>query len=198
MPTGNTLARSRFVSRRTFVGAGGATLGALVTDSNPSTAATALGQTIGDRWQESGMTENERVVRRFTEEFLAKADLAAADETADPRIQGITGLKPEGPIDGLDEYKQIIKVFADAFPLVEPLKIVDQFSAGDRVVTRFRSRQRHTKEFLGLAASNRIILFDETHVARMRQGKIIENIVAGTSLEFEMLMAPVLAPMILK
>jgi hypothetical protein len=31
-----------------------------------------------------------------------------------------------------------------------------------------------------------------------RQGKIIENIVGGISLEFEMLMAPVLAPMILK
>jgi hypothetical protein len=37
VPTGNTLARSRSVSRRTTVGAGGATLGALVIGSNPST-----------------------------------------------------------------------------------------------------------------------------------------------------------------
>jgi predicted ester cyclase len=144
------------------------------------------------------MTDNERVVRRFVEEFLAKGNLAAADDTADPRIQGITSLKPEGPIDGLIEYKQIIKAFSDAFPPVEPLKLVDQFATGDRVVTHFRSRQQHAKEFLGVPASNRVILFDEIHVARLREGKIIEDVVGGISLEFEMQFARVLAPMILK
>jgi predicted ester cyclase len=193
MLTGDAFSLSPPVLRRGFLSAVGAAIGALVVGYTP-----VLRQTIGDLWPEAGMTENERIVRRFTEEFLANGDFAAADETADPRIQGITGLKPAGPIDGLDEYKQIIKVFADAFPPVEPLKIIDQFSAGDRVVTRFRSRQRDAKEFLGLPATNRIVLFDETHVARLRQGKIIENIVGGTCLEFEMLMAPVLAPMILK
>jgi hypothetical protein len=54
------------------------------------------------------------------------------------------------------------------------------------------------KDFFGLPASGRVILFDETHVARLRDGVIVENIVSATNLEFEMLMAPVLAPMILK
>ena len=32
---------------------------------------------------------------------------------------------------------------------------------------------------------------------RIRDGKIVENVVSATNLEFEMLMAPVLGPMIL-
>jgi hypothetical protein len=33
---------------------------------------------------------------------------------------------------------------------------------------------------------------------RLREGKIVENVVSATNLEFEMLMAPVLTPLILK
>jgi hypothetical protein len=140
------------------------------------------------------------VVRRFIEDFLGRGDLRVADETAHERIQGITGLKPTGPIDGRDEYKQTIAAFVDAFPAEEPLNILDQFTSSDgsRVVTRFQSRQRHAKAFFGVEATNRVILFDETHVARLEGGLIVENIVSATNLEFEMLMAPVLAPLILR
>jgi predicted ester cyclase len=137
---------------------------------------------------------------RFVTEFLGKGDMAAADATAHPAIQGITGLKPAGPIDGLAEYKGIIAAFVDAFPAVEPLRIIDQFASADgtRVVTRFQSRQKHAKDFFGLAATQRVILFDETHVMTVENGKITQNIVSATNLEFEMLMAPILTPMILK
>lgn len=144
------------------------------------------------------MADHISVIRRFTFDFLGRGDLAAADATLAHNVKGITGLKPSGPIDGRDEYKAIVAAFVDAFPVEEPLKIIDQFAAEDRVVTRFHSRQRHAKEFFGVAATNRLILFDETHVARVRDGLIVENIVSATNLEFEMLMAPVLAPMILK
>lgn len=115
-------------------------------------------------------------------------------------MQVTTGLKPTGPIDGIDEYKGIIGAFTGAFPATEPLKIIDQFASADgsRVVTRFHARLKHAKDFFGVPASGRAILFDETHVARVVDGKIIENVVSATNLEFEMLMAPVLAPMILK
>ena len=140
------------------------------------------------------------LVRRFVEDFLGRGDLAVADETAHEHIQGITGLKPTGPIDGREEYKATIAVFVDAFPAEAPLHILEQFVSADgaRVVTRFQSSQRHAKAFFGVAATNRVILFDETHVARVQDGLIVENIVSATNLEFEMLMAPVLAPMILK
>ena len=144
------------------------------------------------------MTENIEIIKRFTFDFLGRGDVAAADETLDERVQGITGLKPMGPIDGREEYKAIVTAFVDAFPSEGMLKIIDQFAAGDRVVTRFQSQQRHAKAFYGLEATGRSILFDETHVARIRDGRIIENIVSATNLEFEMLMAPVLSPLILK
>lgn len=76
--------------------------------------------------------------------------------------------------------------------------IEDIFAAGDRVVVRFRSVQKHTKEFLGVAPTNRDITFIETHVMRLQDSKIIENVVSATNLEFEMLMAPALTPLILK
>lgn len=142
--------------------------------------------------------DNLKVVTRFVLDFLGKADLAAADETLDPRVQGITGLKPMGPIDGAEEYKAIITEFVAAFPAESPVEIIDQFAAGDRVVTRFHSRQKHAGSYFGVAATGRVILFDETHVARLRDGRIVENIVSATNLEFEMLMAPVLTPLILK
>jgi predicted ester cyclase len=144
------------------------------------------------------MPDNIAIVTRFTLEFLGRGDLASADATAHPAIQGITGLKPTGPIDGIEEYKAIVAGFVAAFPAEEPLRIIDQFAAGDRVVTRFHSRQRHAGDFFGIAATNRVILFDETHVARLRDGLIVENIVSATNLEFEMLMAPVLAPLVLR
>lgn len=145
-------------------------------------------------------SDNVRIVTRFITDFLGRGDLAVADQTAHERIQGITGLKPTGPIDGRDEYKATIKAFVDAFPADGPLRIIDQFSSADgtRVVTRFQSPQRHAKAFFGVEATNRVILFDETHVARLENGLIVENVVSATNLEFEMLMAPVLAPMILK
>ncbi len=143
--------------------------------------------------------DNLAIVRRFTIEFLGRADLMAAEATMHPDIRGVTGLKPIGPIEGIDEYKAILTGFVDAFPAESPVEIIDQFESADgtRVVTRFHSRQRHAKEYYGIAATNRVILFDETHVARLKDGKIIENIVSATNLEFEMLMAPVLSPMIL-
>lgn len=146
------------------------------------------------------MPSNAAIVTRFITEFLGVADLAAADATLHPRVQAITGLKPGGPIDGRDEYKATIAGFVAAFPPADPLTIIYQFESADgtRVVTRFHSRQRHAQAFFGIEATGRIILFDETHVTRVVDGLITENIVSATNLEFEMLMAPVLTPLILR
>jgi hypothetical protein len=56
-----------------------------------------------------------------------------------------------------------VALFVDAFPAEGPLVILDQFAAGDRVVPRFHSRPRHEKQFFGLAAARRLLLFNETH-----------------------------------
>lgn len=142
--------------------------------------------------------QNLATAKRFFTEFLGKGDLRVADEVLDENVQAMTGLKPSGAIDGRAEYKQIFAQFFDAFPPESELEIEDIFAVDDRVVCRFRSVQKHAKDFFGIPASNRVVTFIETHVQRHKNGKIIENVVSATNLEFEMLMAPVLAPLILK
>lgn len=144
--------------------------------------------------------QNLAIARIFVEQFLGKGDMAVAPEVLDENVQAITGLKPDGAIDGREAYKQVFSAFFDAFPPIvgSEMLIEDIFAAGDRVVVRFRSVQKHAKDFFGVAATNRDVTFIETHVMRLREGKIVENVVSATNLEFEMLMAPVLTPLILK
>ena len=144
-------------------------------------------------------SQNIAVVTRFVQEFLGKCDLAAADAVLHENVQAITGLKPSGPIDGREEYKQVFQSFFEAFPPAreDSLQILDLFATGDRVVCRFDSKQVHAKDFYGITATNRTISLIEAHILRLRDGKIVENIVSATNLEFEMLLAPVLAPLIL-
>lgn len=138
------------------------------------------------------------VARKFIEQFLGKGDMTVAEAVLDENVQAITGLKPTGPIDGREEYKQVFSSFFNAFPPVSDLVIEDIFASHDRVVVRFRAPQKHTKDFFGVTATNRVITLIEAHIMRLRDGKIVENIVSATNLEFEMLMAPVLTPLILK
>lgn len=144
--------------------------------------------------------QNLAIARIFVEQFLGNGDMTVAADVLDENVQAMTGLKPDGPIDGREAYKQVFSAFFDAFPPIpgSEMMIEDMFAAGDRVVVRFRSVQKHTKEFFGVAPTNRDITFIETHVMRLREGKIVENVVSATNLEFEMLMAPVLTPLILK
>ncbi len=142
--------------------------------------------------------QNLAIAHTFVEQFLGKGDISVAEQVLDENVQAITGLKPTGPIEGREEYKQVFSAFFDAFPPVSDLVIEDIFAAGDRVVVRFRAPQRHAKDFFGIPATDRVITLIEAHIMRLRDGKIVENVVSATNLEFEMLMAPVLTPLILK
>jgi predicted ester cyclase len=138
------------------------------------------------------------IAKHYVEGFLGRGDVSVADQVLSTNIEVTTGLSPSGPIVGLDTYKQIFLDFYAKFPEVEPLRIVDAFAVGDRAVIRFHSLRRHAHDYFGIAATGRQILFDETHVMRIADGKVVENVVSATNLEFEMLMAPALTPLILK
>jgi hypothetical protein len=58
---------------------------------------------------------------------LGRGNLAVADATTHERIQGITGLKPTGPIGEREEYKATIQAFVDAVPAKAPLRRVAPF-----------------------------------------------------------------------
>ncbi|MBD1908982.1 MULTISPECIES: ester cyclase [unclassified Leptolyngbya] len=120
--------------------------------------------------------QNLAIARIFIEQFLGKGDMTVAADVLDENVQAITGLKPDGPIDGREAYKQVFSAFFDAFPPLPGFEMIveDMFAAGDRVAVRFRSVQKHAKEFFGVPATNRDITFIETHVMRLREGKLIK------------------------
>lgn len=143
-------------------------------------------------------TQNLDIAHTYMERFLGTGDMAAGDAVLSPDIEVTTGLSPTGPIVGLETYKQVFSEFRAAFPPQKTLEIIDSFATEDRAVVRFHSVQKHTGAYFGLEPTGRVILFDETHVMRIKGGKVMQNVVSATNLEFEMLMAPILTPLILK
>lgn len=138
------------------------------------------------------------VARRFMEDFIGKNDTAAADEVVAADVVAITGLSPQGPIQGREPYKGAIAGMHATFPDLN-LTIEDAFVSddGERVVMRINGVGTHTGAMMGLEPTNRQISMRETHVIRVRDGQVVENYVSATNLEFEMLFADVLRPMIL-
>ncbi|MDX2098799.1 MAG: nuclear transport factor 2 family protein [Leptolyngbyaceae cyanobacterium bins.59] len=82
------------------------------------------------------------IAHRFVEEFWGKGNMSLAEELLSETVQVITGLKPDGPIDGIAEYKQVFSGFYDTFPPIQPLRIEDSFSTIDRAVVHFKSLQK--------------------------------------------------------
>ena len=140
--------------------------------------------------------QNVEVARRLVEEFFYQANSTAADETLEENIVATTGLSPTGPIHGREAYKQAFLEFAQAFSF-KSFTIDEIFGVEDRVIVRLSAVVTHAQDYFGVAATQREIVLKEIHLMRLQDGKIVENIVSATNLEFEMLMAPVLAPLIL-
>lgn len=140
--------------------------------------------------------ENLAVAKRFVNDFLGQGNLGIAEEVLDDQVRVSTGLSPQGPIEGLANYKNVLGDFFDAFP-AESMVIEDIFASDDRVALRFNCLTTFQKDYFGITATQKPMRFIETHVMRLRDGKIIENVVSATNLQFEMVFAPVLSPMIL-
>jgi len=66
-------------------------------------------------------TQNLAIARTFVMDLLGQANTSLADEMFAENTQGVTGLKPDAPINGREEYKQILSAFFDAFPMFLPL-----------------------------------------------------------------------------
>lgn len=137
------------------------------------------------------------VAERFVLEFLGQGSIEAAEAVISPDIVAVTALSPTAPIEGRAAYIETFFAFAQAFTFETPVEIVDSIVTEDRAVMRIRARATHSGAFLGLAPTHRSILFDETHVMRIDGGMVTENVVSATNLEFEMVFAPVLSPLVL-
>jgi steroid delta-isomerase-like uncharacterized protein len=127
------------------------------------------------------MPDNEAIVRRFIEEYQNTGDETVADEIlADDFVDhcpfGAFAPDREG-------VKQLFRMLRAAFPNLHG-EIKDQFSAGDKVVTRKTFHGTNDGEFMGMPPTGKKVSFDVIDILRLRNGQFTDhwNVVDAMSL----------------
>jgi steroid delta-isomerase-like uncharacterized protein len=115
--------------------------------------------------------DNERLVRRFFEEFCNDRRAEVADEivAADFVSYGPQAPPATGP-DGVKERDGLYQDAVDGH-----WEIQEIFSAGDRVVARWIGSGTHQGELMGVAPTGAGIAVDAVSVFRIEDGKIAEE-----------------------
>lgn len=131
-------------------------------------------------------TENKSLTRRFAEDFVGRNDPAVADEILAPDFVAYTPITP--PVEGREAFKGFVAGFHSAFPGLR-VTLEDEFLAGDRAVVRFTADATHTGDLMGLAPTGTRLSISETHVLKMRGGRIVEDHVSDNTLDLARLVA---------
>src|SRR3979411_238989 len=103
------------------------------------------------------MPDNAAIVRRFVEEYQSKGDESVAEAIlADDFVDH----SPFGPFSpDRDGVKQLFAALRAAFPDLRA-EIEDQFSQGDKVVTRKTFHGTNDGEFMGMPPTGKQVSFD--------------------------------------
>jgi ketosteroid isomerase-like protein len=146
-------------------------------------------------------TRHAALAKRFVLEILGGANWAAFDELVSPDVRVSTGLKPDGFIEGRDEYKAVFGsifgsgAFQDA--QLEVLLVLPTVDA--RVLVVFEAFATHVAPLWGVPATGRRVGMRETHLMTFRDGRLVENLVGACNpLDFEMIFASAISARILK
>lgn len=117
--------------------------------------------------------ENKAAVRRLFAEISA-GNLAIIDELMIPEF--VTHGDALFPfVRGTEALKRGIGAFKNAFPDAT-LTIENMLAEGDRVITRVTVRGTHTREWLGVAPSGRVMTWTASSIIRFNdKGKMAER-----------------------
>ena len=117
------------------------------------------------------LERNKSVLRRFYEEFWNRGDVEVIDEIISDDYIDHQPL-PDSP-SGKAGFADLIRMWKRGFP--DGGETVDALIAeGDLVVGRFTFRGTHTGEFMGIAATGRLVTMTGIDVVRIVDGKIVE------------------------
>jgi len=116
--------------------------------------------------------ENKELVRRLEEEVFAAGNVDVLDKfLAEDFVQHY----PKGRVlEGLAAFREEVESELAAFPDLSPT-IHEVVAEGDLVVTRLVVRGTHEGEFMGHAATGKEFEIDEMHMARIEDGKLVEQ-----------------------
>ncbi len=138
------------------------------------------------------MPDNEAVVRRFVDEYQTGGDERVAEAIlADDFVDH----SPFGPFSpDRDGVKQLFAALRAAFPDLRA-EIEDQFSQGDKVVTRKTFHGTNDGEFMGMPPTGKQVSFDVIDILRLRDGQFVDhwNVVDAMGLMQQLGALPALA-----
>ncbi len=123
--------------------------------------------------------DNQAVAARFFELYGNQHDVEGVDElfTEQSIIHHDTIPTPLN----VESYKQVGYAFLQGFPDLK-VEIQDQFSTGDKVVTRVIWSGTHTGDFQGISPTNQSFRADGIVIDHVTEGKIVERWSIGDQL----------------
>ena len=116
--------------------------------------------------------QNKAVVLRAVGQVWNRGDYDSLDDLVASDIV-IHSPTPGGDIHGPEGLRQFYGALRAAFPDLH-FTIEDQVAAGDRVVTRWTARARHTGVFQGIPPTGRQVRMAGIDIDRLADGKVVE------------------------
>jgi steroid delta-isomerase-like uncharacterized protein len=118
------------------------------------------------------MPDNESIVRRFIHEYQTGGDERVAEEIL---AADFVDHCPFGPFPPDREgVKQLFAALRVAFPDLRA-EINDQFSQGDKVVTRKTFHGANDGEFMGMPPTGKKVSLDVIDILRLRDGQFTDH-----------------------
>jgi steroid delta-isomerase-like uncharacterized protein len=122
--------------------------------------------------------ENKEVVKRWHDELWNKGNVAVVDELIDANC--VYHIDPQ-PTDVREYWRQGVATFRAAFSDAH-ITNEDMVAEGDKVVTRWTWRMKHTGEWMGIAATGKQLELKGISIHRIVDGKIVEDWAVGDEL----------------
>jgi predicted ester cyclase len=115
--------------------------------------------------------DNKATAQKFLERAI-KGDLRVIDETFDPAFvdhEAVPGVPPTR-----EGVKQIFTMMLKGFPDMK-INVLHLVAEGDYVLIHHQTTGTHKGEFMGMPATGKAVKFDEMHLVRFANGKMIEH-----------------------
>jgi len=114
---------------------------------------------------------NKSIVRQFIEDVFVRGSADAVERLTTPDFTPHSwGSVPPGA----DNLKQAVQRVSAGLSDVS-MKVDDIIAEGDEVAVRLTAHATHRGEFMGLPATGKTYTISETHIFRLRDGKVSEH-----------------------
>lgn len=117
------------------------------------------------------LEKHEGIVRRLFDEVWSRGKLDGIDGLV---THDVVGHDPMNPVKGIGAFREVVKKYRTAFPDLH-VDIQDLFSAGDKVVVRWRAMGTHRGPLESLPATGRQATITGMSINRFSGDRICET-----------------------